>query len=82
MPRKENRLVGELTFPDVGRRIKPTSILPLPVGAIEQHGPHLPLNIAHIREFAREIVRARPARNLVIINGPCLPFSTCPGEPR
>jgi creatinine amidohydrolase len=120
MPRNKSRLVGELTFPDVGRRLKASSILFLPLGAIEQHGPHLPLNtdvivaeeltrrivarwgetldlwqlptvslgvsrehdwapgtlslslahfVAHIGELAREIVRALPARNLVIVNG-------------
>jgi creatinine amidohydrolase len=39
-----NRVLGELTFEDAARAIKETSILCLPLGAIEQHGPHLPLN--------------------------------------
>jgi creatinine amidohydrolase len=39
-----NRVLGELTFHDVARAIKATSILCLPLGAIEQHGAHLPLN--------------------------------------
>jgi creatinine amidohydrolase len=38
------RILGELTFQDAARAIKETSILCLPIGAIEQHGPHLPLN--------------------------------------
>lgn len=38
------RILGELTFEDAARAIKQTSILCLPFGAIEQHGPHLPLN--------------------------------------
>jgi creatinine amidohydrolase len=38
------RLIGELTFPEVSRRLSKTSILCLPIGSIEQHGPHLPLN--------------------------------------
>jgi creatinine amidohydrolase len=38
------RILGELTFQDAERAIKETSILCLPLGAIEQHGPHLPLN--------------------------------------
>ncbi len=97
-----------------------TSILCLPIGAIEQHGAHLPLNtdvivaeeltrriiarwgdeldlwrlptvsiglsrehdwapgtlsltiqnfVALLRDLARDIVRALPARNLVIVNG-------------
>jgi creatinine amidohydrolase/Fe(II)-dependent formamide hydrolase-like protein len=39
-----SRLLGELTFPDVSRWLKETSILCLPIGAFEQHGAHLPLN--------------------------------------
>jgi creatinine amidohydrolase/Fe(II)-dependent formamide hydrolase-like protein len=120
MARKTSRVLGELTSPEIGRRLKPTSILLLPVGAIEQHGGHLPLNtdaviaeeltrrmvarwgdafdlwqlptvtaslsrehdwapgtlclslenfIALMRDLAREIARALPARNLVIVNG-------------
>ena len=39
-----SRVLGELTFQDAARAIKATSILCLPLGAIEQHGAHLPLN--------------------------------------
>jgi len=38
------RLLGELTFQEASAAIKDTSILCLPLGAIEQHGAHLPLN--------------------------------------
>ena len=38
------RVLGELTFHDAARVIKESSILCLPLGAIEQHGAHLPLN--------------------------------------
>lgn len=38
------RLLGELTFPDVSRLLSARSVLVLPIGSIEQHGPHLPLN--------------------------------------
>jgi creatinine amidohydrolase/Fe(II)-dependent formamide hydrolase-like protein len=115
-----SRLIGNLTYPDVSRYLQETSILCLPLGAIEQHGAHLPLNtdvviaegltrriVEHcgekfdlwqlptiplglsrehdwasgtlslsirsftilLRDVAREIVRALPARNLAIING-------------
>jgi creatinine amidohydrolase len=115
-----SRLIGNLAYPDVSRYLQETSILCLPLGAIEQHGAHLPLNtdvviaegltrriIEHcgeefdlwqlptvplglsrehdwapgtlslsirafsilLRDLAREIVRALPARNLAIING-------------
>jgi creatinine amidohydrolase/Fe(II)-dependent formamide hydrolase-like protein len=38
------RTLAELAFPEVSGRLKASSILCLPLGAIEQHGPHLPLN--------------------------------------
>src|SRR5262245_34148658 len=38
------RSIAELTSPQAARRLRETSILCLPLGAIEQHGPHLPLN--------------------------------------
>jgi creatinine amidohydrolase len=60
MSRNKSRIVGELTFPDIGRRLKPTSILLLPIGAIEQHGPHLPLNTDVI--VAEELTRRMVAR--------------------
>ncbi len=114
------RSIGELTFPEIAGRLEESSILCLPLGAIEQHGAHLPLNTdvvvaeeltraligrwgdqfdlwqlptlaislsrehdwapgtlslsvqtfaALIKEIGREIVRALPARNLVIVNG-------------
>jgi creatinine amidohydrolase/Fe(II)-dependent formamide hydrolase-like protein len=39
-----SRTIGALTSPEIVRSLKPTSILLLPLGAIEQHGPHLPLD--------------------------------------
>lgn len=35
---------GELTWPEAEERFRETDIALLPVGAIEQHGPHLPLD--------------------------------------
>jgi creatinine amidohydrolase len=114
------RLIGELTFLEISKVLSDSSILCLPIGSIEQHGPHLPLNTdvvlaeaftsriisrwgkefdlwqlptvsislarehewapgtmslsiqgmtALIRDLGREIARALPARNLMIVNG-------------
>ncbi|MEE4256291.1 MAG: creatininase family protein [Bacteroidales bacterium] len=38
-------LWGELTWPEAEKRFQETDIAILPVGAIEQHGPHLPLDV-------------------------------------
>ncbi|MFC1862744.1 creatininase family protein [Thermodesulfobacteriota bacterium] len=40
----DNYILGDLTWPDAQNRFKETDIALLPVGAIEQHGPHLPLD--------------------------------------
>jgi creatinine amidohydrolase len=115
-----NRIVGELGFADISERLSKSSILCLPLGAIEQHGPHLPLDtdvvvaegltrrivarwgdefdlwqlptvpiglsrehdwapgtlslsiqcfVALLRDLARAVTRALPARNLAIVNG-------------
>src|SRR5215831_11371796 len=114
------RRLIELTSAESARLISETSILCLPLGSIEQHGPHLPLNtdvvvaegltreivahwgeefdlwqlpavpiglsrehdwaagtlslsvagfVTHLRELAGTLIRALPARNLMILNG-------------
>jgi len=115
-----HRTIGHLVFSEVTTALKASSVLCLPMGAIEQHGPHLPLNTdsviaealthsivahwgdkhdlwqlppvpvglsrehawapgtlsltvsgmtAYLRDLGSEIVRALPARNLLIVNG-------------
>jgi len=52
------RLIGELTSPEISRVLSENSILCLPIGSIEQHGPHLPLNtdVVLAEGFTRLIV--------------------------
>jgi len=71
-----SRLIGELTFPEVLRALKQSSILCLPIGSIEQHGPHLPLNTDVIlaEEYARRIL-ARWGEALDLWQLPTLSFS-------
>ena len=38
------RLIGDLTSEEAAARLRATSILCLPLGSLEQHGPHLPLD--------------------------------------
>jgi creatinine amidohydrolase/Fe(II)-dependent formamide hydrolase-like protein len=44
MDHQRRYLWGELTWPDAQERFQQVDIALLPVGAIEQHGPHLPLD--------------------------------------
>jgi len=39
-----SRAIGDLTFQDVGAVLHADSVFCLPMGSMEQHGPHLPLN--------------------------------------
>jgi creatinine amidohydrolase/Fe(II)-dependent formamide hydrolase-like protein len=55
-----SRAVGDLTSPEIARHIKETAILCLPLGAIEQHGPHLPLDTDVV--VAEELTRRIAAR--------------------
>lgn len=57
MSNAPSRLIGELNSPEVAKRLSEKSILCLPVGSIEQHGPHLPLNtdVVLAEEYTRRI---------------------------
>lgn len=52
------RLIGELTYPEISERLSESSILCLPIGSFEQHGPHLPLNtdVVLAEELTKRIV--------------------------
>jgi len=41
---QDSRAIGDLTFQDIGALLRADSVLCLPMGSMEQHGPHLPLN--------------------------------------
>ncbi len=55
-----NRRYEELTGPEILDRICGSSTLLLPIGAVEQHGPHLPLAVDHIiaHETATAVVES------------------------
>lgn len=42
--KKRNYVLGDLTWPEAKERFKEVDVALLPVGALEQHGPHLPLD--------------------------------------
>lgn len=58
--RNDDRAFGALAFQDVTEKIGRGAVLCLPLGATEQHGPHLPLNTDAI--IAEHIVREIVAR--------------------
>ena len=56
----QTRLIGEFASPDISKKLRDTSILCLPLGATEQHGPHLPLETDTV--IAEELTRLLVAR--------------------
>lgn len=65
---------GELSWPEAKQSLSSVDIALLPVGSIEQHGPHLPLDTdAFDAEYlAREVAKAcQPPRPLVL---PLIPY--------
>ncbi len=60
-----SRRLEDLTLPQVREMIRPSSILVLPIGSVEQHGPHLPLTTDHlIASEAAQTVARRCGREL------------------
>ncbi len=57
---KRSWLLAELTWPEAEARFRETDLVLLPVGAIEQHGPHLPLDTDayDADRLAREVAAA------------------------
>jgi creatinine amidohydrolase/Fe(II)-dependent formamide hydrolase-like protein len=53
-----SRLLGDLTFEEIATSLRANSVLCLPMGSIEQHGPHLPLNTDSVlaEAFTRRII--------------------------
>ncbi len=47
-PQNLSRYLADLSGPEISQRLNPGSILILPLGAIEQHGPHLPMSVDYL----------------------------------
>ena len=45
MNANESRRYADIVGPDIGDVISDESVIVLPVGAVEQHGPHLPMSV-------------------------------------
>ncbi|MEA2157255.1 MAG: creatinine amidohydrolase [Solirubrobacteraceae bacterium] len=56
-----SRRIADLAAPDVARLLGERSVLVQPVGAVEQHGPHLPLStdLVIAQEMAERVVARR-----------------------
>ncbi len=67
-------IIGELTWPEAEKRLNEVDLALLPVGAIEQHGPHLPLDTdAHDAEFLACVVAERSSEPKPLVL-PLIPY--------
>jgi creatinine amidohydrolase len=58
----------ELAWPEINEAVAMGKIPIIPTGAVEQHGPHLPLKVDHVcaNAVATEAARLRPEMTLVL----------------
>ena len=65
---KEIYRFDELTWPEGNEAVGMGKIPILPLGAVEQHGHHLPLKVDHVcaNAVATEAARLKPERSLVL----------------
>ncbi|MCB9641337.1 MAG: creatininase family protein, partial [Myxococcales bacterium] len=72
-PRRDY-LLRELTWPEAEQRFRETDVALLPVGAIEQHGPHLPLDVDAFDAdtLARAVAARCPAPRPLVL--PLIPY--------
>ncbi len=71
---RDEVLWGLLTWPDARVRLGPTSVALLPVGAIEQHGPHLPLDVDTYDAERLAIEVAKRCSNPLPLVLPVIPY--------
>ena len=70
----DSPLLAQMTWPEAKRRFKAVDVALLPVGAIEQHGPHLPLDAdAFDAEYlAHEVAKACSEPRPIVL--PLIPY--------
>jgi len=71
---KSNCLLGELTWPEAKIRFKEMDVALLPVGSLEQHGPHLPLDVDAFdaQYLSRQVAEACAEPKPVVL--PLIPY--------
>lgn len=63
--------MGELSWPEFEKKIAANTPVIIPLGATEQHGPHLPLNVDVVLPTG---VAERVARNVGALVAPTIPY--------
>lgn len=72
-------LLAEMTWEEIKEATGPETVVVLPVGSTEQHGPHMPVKTDHyfVYEIAKRAAKKASERTRVVV-APVLPFG-CSG---
>lgn len=70
----------EMTWEEAQEALQETDIVVVPIGSVEQHGPHLPLgnDAMQVREMARRIIVKLDEDGVRAVAGPLIPFGLAP----
>lgn len=66
--------LGEMTWPEIERAMQETRTIIVPIGATEEHGPHLPVFTDTLQ--AEEVAR-RAGEEAGVFVAPALPYGVC-----
>ena len=76
--------LDEMRWPEVEELLTKPNVVILPIGATEQHGPHLPLNTdtASTVYFAEQVAhRVTEEHSIRVVVAPAIPYGETRGTP-
>ena len=74
------KTMAEMSWVEVEAALRDTSIVVVPLGSTEQHGPHMPLGVDTMLgvELSRRVVERLGQEGLPVVAGPTIPFGASP----
>lgn len=77
---KGPKMLEDMTWEELSEVLQETDTVIVPVGSIEQHGPHLPLGSDTIQgvEMTKRAVARLASEGITVVGGPSIPFGIAP----
>jgi creatinine amidohydrolase len=74
------KTLPEMSWVEVEAALRQTSIVVVPLGSTEQHGPHMPLGVDALLgvELSRRVVERLGQEGFPVVAGPTIPFGASP----